>query len=325
MPDLLNNLRTFVRVVESGSFTAVARESGSTAGHVSRAVSTLEEQLQATVLHRTTRHLSVTETGARFYERAKAILAELDNASAEARNATAVPAGRIRVHSAPGLAHSIVSGVLASYQTSFPEVSIELKVEQSMPRLVEDGYDLSIVSATQLPDSGYVSQLLGKAYAVLVASSGYLRRHGHPQTLSDLDNHSLLQLESPVSPPDEWAIEGKSESRLLTLTRTPFRVNSPDALRAAIVAGAGIGTLATYSAAGDIRSGALVRVLPEYHLRPFNVYAVYPSRRYLDAKVRTLLEHLRKTLSPALAEAIKVTEASEANDLSTPAEEMEST
>ncbi|WP_233886802.1 LysR family transcriptional regulator [Paraburkholderia flagellata] len=309
MADFLNHLRVFVRVVEAGSFTAVAKENDSTAAQISRAVSSLEEELQAVVLHRTTRHLSVTDVGARFYERAKAILGELDNATDEARNATQKPSGRIRVHSAPGLAYSCVAQVLASYQQAFPDVSVELKVEQSMPSLVEDGYDLSIVSATQLPDSAYISQALGAAYAVPVASASYLAQRGYPRKLTDLANHALLQLESPVAPPDEWHLQQGADTHVWTITRTPFRANSPEALRAAILAGAGIGTLATYSVADDLASGKLMRVLPQIHLRPFTVYAVYPSRRYLDAKVRTLLAHLRATLSPALAKAMEVCEA----------------
>ncbi|WP_321890237.1 LysR family transcriptional regulator [Paraburkholderia bannensis] len=308
MPDFFHNIRTFVRVVEAGTFTAVAKEKDTTAAQISRAISLLEEELQTVVLHRTTRHLSVTEVGARFYERAKALLADLDNATDEARNATQTPSGRIRVHAAPGLAYSSVAGVLAAYGAKFPDVSVELKIEQSMPSLVEDGYDLSIVSATQLPDSVYISQAIGAAYAVPVASAEYLARRGKPRWLTDLADHALLQLESPVSPPDEWHMQKGAEIQVWTITRTPFRANSPEALRAAILAGAGIGTLATYSVADDLLSGRLVRVLPQYHLRPFTVFAVYPSRRYLDAKVRTLLEHLRETLSPSLACAVEIVE-----------------
>ncbi|MFD1557325.1 LysR family transcriptional regulator [Paraburkholderia silviterrae] len=308
MADFLNNLRTFVRVVEAGSFTAVANESDCTPGQVSRAVTSLEEELQALVLHRTTRHLSVTDVGTRFYERAKVILADIDSATDEARNATESPAGRIRVHSSPGLAYSEVATALASYQASFPAVSVELKIEQSMPGLVEEGYDLSVVSATQLPDSAYISQALGAAYSVLVSSADYIARHGLPRKLTDLADHALLQLESPVSAADEWHLQSADDTHLWTITRTPFRVNTPDALRAALFAGVGIGTLPTYTVADDLASGALVRVLPQYHLRPFTVFAVYPSRRYLDAKVRTLLEHLRATLSPALAKAMEIVE-----------------
>lgn len=112
MTDFPNNLRTFVRVVEAGTFTAVAKESNATPGQVFGAVSSQEEELEALVLHRPTRHFSVTDVGAQIYERAKAILAELDNATDEARNATQSALGRIRVHSAPGLAHSVVAAAL---------------------------------------------------------------------------------------------------------------------------------------------------------------------------------------------------------------------
>ncbi|WP_207005772.1 LysR family transcriptional regulator, partial [Trinickia mobilis] len=109
MADIVTGMRIFVRVVETGSFTAVANENNATAGQISRAVSALEQQLQAVVLHRTTRHLAVTEAGERFYERAKAILADIDSATDEARSASVSPAGRVRLHCAPGLAQGMVA------------------------------------------------------------------------------------------------------------------------------------------------------------------------------------------------------------------------
>jgi DNA-binding transcriptional LysR family regulator len=304
MADIVNGMRIFVRVVETGSFTAVAKENDVTAAQVSRAVTTLEEQLQTVVLHRTTRHLSLTESGERFYERAKAILADLDAATDEARNAGVLAAGRVRLHCAPGLAQNLVAVALVSYQAAHSEVHVELKVEQSMPNLVEDGYDLSLISATQLPDSVYVAQPLGTAYSVMVASAGYLERNAIPRTRDDLASHTLLELESPVAPPDEWLLESEQETHRLTIRKSPLQINVPDVMRAALLAGAGIGTLATYSVADDLASGALVRVLPQYRLRPFTVYAVYPSRRYLEAKVRTLLDHLRTTLPLSLKDAM---------------------
>jgi DNA-binding transcriptional LysR family regulator len=309
MADMVGSMRIFVRVVETGSFTAVAKEHEVTAAQISRAVTALEEQLHATVLHRTTRHLSLTESGSRFYERAKAILADIDAATDEARNASVSPAGKLRLHCAPGLAQSTVAAALISYQNAYPDVSVELKIEQSMPNLVEDGYDVSLISATQLTDSAYVAQSLGAAYAVMVASPDYLKRHGMPLTRDDLAAHTLLKLESPVALPDEWHLESEQDANVLTIRKSPLQVNVPDVLRAALLAGAGIGTLATYSAVEDLVAGTLVRVLPQYRLRPFTVFAVYPSRRYLEAKVRTLLDHLRSTLSPALESAIERVEA----------------
>ncbi len=301
MGDMIHSMRTFVRVVEAGTFTAVAKESDVTTAQVSRAVSLLEDELQVVLIHRTTRRLSVTEAGARYYERTLAILADLDNANVEARNATTLAQGLIRVHSSPGLAQSLVTAALVAYQAAHPNVSVDLAIEQSMPNLVEDGFDISLIATPQLPDSNYVAQTLGSSHAVLVASHAYLKQRGVPASPADLAGHSLLRLASPVSPPDEWHLESPADSLVVPVSAFPFQSNSPDAMRYALRAGAGIGMLAAYSAVDDLRSGALVRVLPQYRLRPFNVYAVYVSRRYLDAKTRTLIEHLRATLSPALA------------------------
>ncbi|MEI6000450.1 LysR family transcriptional regulator [Paraburkholderia bengalensis] len=309
MADIVGSMRIFVRVVETGSFTAVAKENDVTAAQISRAVTSLEEQLHTAVLHRTTRHLSLTEAGSRFYERAKVILADLDAATDEARNASVSPAGKLRLHCAPGLAQSTVAAALVGYQMRYPDVSVELKIEQSMPNLVEEGYDVSLISATQLPDSIYVAQTLGAAWAVMVASPDYVKQHGMPLTREDLAAHRLLELESPASPSREWHIESAHDAHVVTLAKAPMHINVPDVLRAALLAGAGIGTLATYSVADDLAAGTLVRVLPQYRLKPFTVFAVYPSRRYLEAKVRTLLDHLRSTLTPALEQAIERVEA----------------
>ncbi|WP_207005239.1 substrate binding domain-containing protein, partial [Trinickia mobilis] len=150
-----------------------------------------------------------------------------------------------------------------------------------------------------------VAQPLGSAYTVMVASPDYLKRHGTPLTRDELGVHALLMLESPVSPPDEWHLESEDDARIWKIPKSSLQINVPDVLRTALLAGAGIGTLATYTVVDDLVEGKLVRVLPHYRLKPFTVFAVYPSRRYLDAKVRTLLEHLRSTLSPSLKSAIE--------------------
>ena len=309
MADIVGSMRVFVRVVETGSFTAVAKENDVTAAQISRAVTALEEQLHTALLHRTTRHLSLTEAGSRFYERAKAILADLDAATDEARNASLSPAGRVRLHCAPGLAQSKVAAALVSYQRAYPEVFVELKIEQSMPNLVEDGYDVSLSSATQLPDSAHVAQALGSAWSVMVASPAYVKQRGMPLTPDQLGSHTLLKLETPVAAPNEWHLESADDAQVMTLAHAPLQVNAPDVMRAMLLEGAGIGTLATYTAVEDLAAGTLVRVLPQYRLKPFTVYAVYPSRRYLEAKVRTLLDHLRSSLTLALDEANERVEA----------------
>ena len=298
--DILEGIRTFVRVVEAGSFTAAARQINASTAQVSRLISALENRLQVRLLHRTTRHLALSESGHRYYEKVKAILADLDLADAEAQRDLARPSGTLRVHSVLGLGQSHVTDVVVKYQAAYPDVSVELTMSQRVPSLVEEGYDVSMYAATDLPDSAYVTQAFGSSQSILVASREYLRRSGTPTKISDLAGHACLQLALPNVSPEEWRFQGVEGESVFRLVSSRFQTNLPDALRLAVQSGMGIGPLATYSALEGIRRGSLVRVLPEYQLQTLNVYAIYPSKRYVDAKVRAFLEHLRSSLSPAL-------------------------
>jgi DNA-binding transcriptional LysR family regulator len=303
--DILGDMRSFVRVVEAGSFRAAADQSDCSTAHMSRAVSTLEKHLGIRLLHRTTRHIGLTDSGERYFARLKTILSELDFAVDEARSALTRPYGRLRLHSVPGLGQKHVTGAIVQYQLQNPEVKIELSLSQRIPNLVEDGFDISLLAMPALPDSGYVATTLGASYSILVASPDYIKRRGAPATLFELSGHTCLRLELPNASADEWHMQGQTGTYLFNVPDSPFQVNMSEALRQAIRAGVGIGPLAVYSAIDDIRDGRLVRVLPTYRLQKLNVYAVYHSRQYIDAKVTTFLEHLRLTLSPALEDEEK--------------------
>jgi DNA-binding transcriptional LysR family regulator len=301
MADMLENGRVFVRVVECGSFTAVANEFDTTPGKISRAVSLLEDHLGALLIHRTTRHLSMTDVGDRYYRRLKAILADIDVANTEARSATLVPQGRIRIHSMPGLAESHMTAAIVAWQEANPEVSVDLRIEQRLPNLVEEGFDVSLLAAPQLPDSGYTSRTLGTTYGVLVASPKYLEKNGTPQTIDELKAHRLIRLESPLGPTDEWALEGPEGSTTISVPLSTFQANSANAVAFALRSVGGIGTLASYNAIDDLKNGTLMRVLPQYRLRTLKIVALYPNRRYLDAKVSSLLDYLRDHMAPTIA------------------------
>jgi len=193
-----------------------------------------------------------------------------------------------------------MTAAIVAYQAANPDVSVELRVEQRMPNLVEEGFDVSLLAAPKLPDSGYVSRVFGETYGILVASEDYLARHGTPKDLGDLRQHRLLRLESPIGPTDEWILDGPDGRVSVPVPVSPFQANSAKALGYALHSGIGIGLLATYTVIDDLRSGALVRVLPEYRLQAFNVVALYPARRYLDAKVSRLIEFLKGYIAPAL-------------------------
>ncbi len=299
--DKLSNMSVYIKVVEMGSFTAVANHLESTVGNVSRAVSALENMLDTRLIQRSTRRLSITDAGRRFYERCTKILADLEHAEAEASNAALNPRGTLRVHCVPGLARHLVTGAVLEYREEFPEVTVDLMLSQRMPNLLEDQLDVSILIARTLPDSAYVSQKIGISHCVLVASPEYLQRHAAPLTPEDLNDHQCLLLGTVDYVRDEWQLKSKTGDATFTPKGPSFSVNDMDAMAVAVRAGAGIGLLAGFSAIEDLRSGRLVRVLPEFHTYERNVYAVYTSRQFIDAKITRFIDTLKNRVGAQLA------------------------
>lgn len=307
--DTLRNMKIFVEVAEAKSFTAAAQRLDATTGYISRSISELESHLRSRLLNRTTRRIALTEAGERYLQRCYRIMAEVEEAEAEASDAHAKPVGTLRIHAMSSIGQTYLIPAIAAYQESYPAVTVELTLSQNVPDLIEDGYDVALrVASGSLPDSAYISHRLGKLYSVLCASPAYLEMHGTPEMVEDLSHHTCLQVAIPVFPADRWLLEGLSSKHEFRLPDVRFRVNVPDAMAAAVQQGMGIGALPTFAIRSLLRSGALVRVLPEYHLQTLNVFAVYASKHYLDAKIKTWVEFLREWMSVALstdAEAIR--------------------
>ena len=299
--DKLANMSVFIKVVEMGSFTAVANHLESTVGNVSRAVSALENGLDTRLLQRSTRRLSVTDAGRRFYERCTRIMADLESAEAEASNCAMTPRGTLRVHCVPGVARQLVTGAVLEYRREFPDVTVDMMLSQRMPNLLEDQLDVSILIARTLPDSAYVSQKIGVSHCILVASPGYLQRHAAPVTPEDLRDHQCLLLGTVDYVRDEWQLKSKAGNATFIPSGPSLSVNDMEAMAVALREGAGIGLLAGFTALEDLRSGRLVRVLPEYHTYERNVYAVYTSRQFVDAKITRFIEVLKSRVGAQLA------------------------
>ncbi|RQH01542.1 LysR family transcriptional regulator [Paraburkholderia dinghuensis] len=299
--DTLQNMRVFVRVVEAGSFTGAAQHLNTTTAYASRAVSDLEAHLRTRLLNRTTRRIALTEAGERYLQRCEQILAYVDEAEAEAGHAQAQPAGKLKIHAMTSFGQHYVVPAVGAYQEAYPDVSVELTLAQRMPDLLDEGYDVALVLATDLPDSGFVSQRIASAFSIACAAPAYLERRGVPKTPSDLANHTCLQLVTPVFPTAQWKFTGPGGEETINLGAATFQVNVAEAMAVAVREGMGVGLLPIYSAIGGLRSGELVWILPEYKSQEMNVYAMYPSRQYLDAKIRTWVELLRERLPVTLA------------------------
>jgi DNA-binding transcriptional LysR family regulator len=297
--DLLNNLRVFIRVVDCASFTAAADTLDLSTAQVSRLVADLEVHLQARLLQRTTRRLSLTEAGERFLLRSRQIVEEMDEATAEARGAHINPAGRLRVHNMTGLG-VLITPLIARYSELYPEVVFELTLSQRNPDPLEEGHDVVISIAPELADSQLVAQAIGQIYSVPCASADYLRRRGIPQQPLALNEHQCLRLLDPMYG-DPWIFQDEHGEHAISPAKT-FQCNVAESMVKASEAGMGISLLPFHTATRPLSDGTLLRVLPAWRLRERNVYALYPSRRFLDAKVRTWVDFLKAELPKMFAE-----------------------
>ena len=298
--DTLQNMRVFVRVVEAGSFTAAAHSLNSTTGAMSRAISELEAHLRTRLLNRSTRRLALTTAGERYLKRSLQILADVDTAEEEASCAHERPSGALRMHSFASIGQHYVLPAISRYRALYPEVTVELTLSQRMPDLFEGSSDVAVVGASSLPNSDLVSLLLGSTFSILCASPAYVRARGTPKEPRDLAHHECLILHTPAFPPHEWVLDGPNGSETMEING-PVQVNIAESLIVAIREGMGIGMVPLYAAIAGLRDGTLVRVLPQHTLQKMNIYALYPSRKFIDAKTRTWVEFLRAHLPKVIA------------------------
>jgi DNA-binding transcriptional LysR family regulator len=298
--DTLDCMQLFVRVVETGSFTKAAERASVTTSQVSRAIGELESRLRTRLLNRTTRRISLTEAGQRYFERSVAILSYVEEAEAEAADARAKPWGKLRIHATTSFGLHYMPPVIAEYHQRFPEVATELVLASRMPDIVEEGYDISVAVTRQLPDSSLIANRIGTIHMILCASPEYLAQRGAPASVKDLRQHTCLHLTLPDVPASHWPLEGPDGIVDHQFERTPFQVNAAEALQGAIAAGMGIGPLPAAVALPGLRAGTLKQVLLDYRSSGNHIYAIFASRQYVDAKIRTLVELLKEAVPLAL-------------------------
>ncbi|MBU7440226.1 LysR family transcriptional regulator [Paraburkholderia fungorum] len=291
--DRLQNMRVFLSVVEAGSFTIAAQRAKISLTRTSRSVADLEAQVRARLLDRTTRRVALTEVGERYLQRCERILAYVEEAEAEASSTRAFPKGKLRVHAMTSIGVHYVVPAIRGYQSRYPKVTIDLTLSPRIPDLVDEGYDVSIVLGNRMPDSGVAAQLLGRAFSVLCASPAYVAKHGIPLKPADLANHVFLHMMTVKSSQNELTLEGPRGIETVALQPASLQVNDAGALATAVREGMGIAILPTYTVAASLMSGDIVRVMPDYATLSTNVYALYPSLRYPDAKIRTWTNFLR--------------------------------
>lgn len=289
--DLINAMQAFVKVTETGSFTAAAHSLGISTAQASRSVTELENILKARLMQRTTRSRSLTEVGARYLARCREILALIDDATLEAGEACLTASGCLRVHAVTEFGLECLMPLVPDYTRLHPQVTLDLTLERRPVNLVEEQFDMAIALSEHLPDSEMVGQPLGRFCGVICAAPQYLQRHGTPRSLDDLARHTCLRLALPLRD-DTWSLVGPKGEESFTPGET-FRVNLSDALLSGAVAGMGLCLLPSFIAANALKAGTLQRVLPTYKAPDRNVYALYSSRRFVDAKIKSWIDYLQ--------------------------------
>jgi DNA-binding transcriptional LysR family regulator len=293
--DKFQTMRVFAKAVETGSFTAAADFYGFNLAAISRAIADLEKQLNTRLLNRSTRKMALTEAGERYLIKCLEILQLVNEAEVEARDANMRPRGLLRVHSWAAFGQHYLIPCLAGYAETYPDVTIELTMLQRTPDLFEEGFDVSIMLAEQLQDSALVAQEIGQTASVLCAAPSFLQRLRPIERPEDMVGVPCVELSVPQFSPNRWTLY-RGEEQFTIKMAGRLRVNTAESLAKAIEHGMGVGALPAYSAIRGLRDGTLARVLPGYIMRPLKVFVLYASSRYLDAKIKTWVDHLKQEL-----------------------------
>jgi len=295
--DRLSAIQVFAQVVEAGSFAKAADRLGLSTSAASRHVAELEGHLQTRLLNRTTRRVSLTESGRAFYERAVQLLGDLAEAEQEASSAAVVPRGTIRLTTAINFGVRHVAPAIAEFMARHPEVRFDVSLSDRVVDLVEEGLDLAIRIGPPGGDN-LVARKLGETRLVPCASPEYLAKHGAPKTPEELERHNCLTYEY-VSPRHVWRFRDRAGTERAVRVSGRLHSNNGDLLAEVAAEGAGIVFEPAFIVGPEVRAGRLVPLLQEFVPPPVPIYALYPSRKHLSAKVRRFVEFLTERFAGA--------------------------
>jgi DNA-binding transcriptional LysR family regulator len=287
-------MRLFVRVVELGSFSAVAQQLNVERSVVTRKVAGLEAHLGAKLIARSTRKLSLTAAGAPYLEKCREILSLIDAAEADLTENRQSPRGHIRITLPFSFGIHQMMPMFGDFMADHPEISIELEFNDRRANLIEGGFDLAIRITDRL-GQGDVARKIGSSQGVVVAAPDYIKKHGRPKHPSELIHHECLGY--LLSTRSSWAFVIGGETVWFPISGR-LEANNGDALLASTIQGIGITHAPTFIAEKAVRNHSLEILLPEFQTPEMGIYAVFPSNRYVPHRVRSLIDYLAKRIGP---------------------------
>ncbi|MDX1304326.1 LysR family transcriptional regulator [Photobacterium sp.] len=302
----LKSMVVFAQIIEQGSFSAAARQLGLSRGVVSYHLKKLETHIGIPLLNRTTRSISLTDAGQRYYQRCKNISDEAAAANQQIENLREEPEGKLIITAPVNISMYTIIPALDTFKKQYPKIEIDLNLTDEIVNIIQEGVDLAIRGAP-LADSGLYARKLMTMKNILCGAPSYFSQYGLPHTPAELANH-------------EWVVYKKT-SRIQTLSKGSrsynvrmqgsIATNSASARTAFVLGGHGIGRLPIYDAQPLITSGQLTPILEEYQLSDINIYGVYPPRAANSKKMRLLLAHLQEYLTKLPAALFQTSSATD--------------
>ncbi|MCP3440239.1 LysR family transcriptional regulator [Bradyrhizobium sp. CCGUVB14] len=284
--DSLVSMRVFCLVAELKSFAAAAERLRISPAMASKHVMQLEKRLGTRLLNRTSRRVSLSESGTLYFEQARQMLDSLDEVEAAVSKATVVPRGTLRLTAPVWMANTMFTRILADYQARYPEVCLDIDLSGRLVNLVEEGFDLAL-RATGAPDESLIARPITNVPFYMVAAPAYLKRAGRPTKLADIAGQALLHY--ALYPGESFSFAGEHGTETIKLNPV-LRSGNETLLHMAALEGMGLAFLPKWLVTDDIATGRLEHVMPEHIIFVGKLFAVYPSRKYLSAKVRTFID-----------------------------------
>lgn len=295
----LNQMSLFVQVVQAGSFAEAARRLAMPPTTLSRQVAQLEDALQARLLQRTTRKLTLTDAGRTLFDQCAGQIDALKEAASQLAGGSKDPKGSVRVAAPAGFLEFFQMEWIAEFLDRYPGVQLEFLLADAMADFIGEGIDVAFRGSGDLPDSSLVARKVASGYLALAASPGYLAARGTPHSVEDLATHDCIRAVGPTAGPTTWRLNGPDGPTHTTVTGR-FSANNGPAQKKAAIGGLGICLLPIGSLLPHFRSGELVEVLPSIASSVGNLYVVYPSRRHVPRAVTAFVEMTVQRLGPLI-------------------------
>ncbi|CAI8949011.1 LysR family transcriptional regulator, regulator for bpeEF and oprC [Pseudomonas sp. IT-P44] len=294
--DKLNAMAIFVRVVERGSFSAVAREMQTSQPTISKVLKALETGLGGKLIARSTRQLSLTDEGQRYYNECRQILAAVDAAEHSFQSGRERIAGHLRIGSSVSFGRLQIAPRLAQFLERHPGIEIDLQLSDQNQDLISEGLDVTF-RIGELNDSGLIARHIGTTHRVTVAAPAYLKKHGQPHTPAELGRHNCLQF-NLLNSQNLWVFE-KNNQRHEVRIKGNAQSNNSEAIREMVLGGLGIALSPVWLFSEDLKAGRVTAILQDYTAQSLPMHAVSPANRRQSARVKAFVDYMSQALEAA--------------------------